>query len=362
MTEASILSGLYYNPESGAAYAGVDRLHGVAKRQIPNLSRKAVRDWLSSQITYTLHKQPRHSFQRRRIIVSRINEVWEADLVDLQMYAKQNRGFKYILVVIDVFSKQLHVRPLKNKTGATVVAAFKELFAVSQPESLRTDSGLEFKNQALAALLKAYSVQQTFARNPKTKACVAERVNRSLKERMFRHFTKNGTRNYIDVLQSLVNGYNQSYHRTIKTTPSKVTADVMSQVFENTYGYANEREMLRAQQKLKRKNVLAIGQLVRIKYHLNPMDKRYLPNWSDRLYKVTKVFHHDVTVYKVRGIGEPKDEVRRYYRQELQPIKDSVERVTILERDDSRGRVKVRWTSTPNVRPVWIPVSDLQDL
>ena len=121
-----ILRAIYFNPANSGAYDGADALH---RQVIGVLSKKQVTDWLSGQDTYTLHKPIRRKFNRRRVLVGRVDQQWQADLVDLQSIAKINDGYKYLLTCIDVLSKYAWVVPLKNKTGKSIIDAFETIFA-----------------------------------------------------------------------------------------------------------------------------------------------------------------------------------------------------------------------------------------
>ena len=123
------------------------------------------------------------------------------------------------------------MRPLKSKTAEDLVSALKVCFAKSTPEIFRSDQGKEFKNSRVKDLLADYGIRQQFALNPATKASVAERVNRSLKERMFRHFTKSGTWRYVEVLQEIVNGYNATVNRSTGQRPRDVTERLRLMLF-----------------------------------------------------------------------------------------------------------------------------------
>ena len=129
-----ILPPIYFNPENSGAYGGVNALH----RQVRGvLSKKQVKDWLSGQDTYTLHKPTRRKFSRRRVLIGRVDQQWQADLVDLQSISKINDGYKYLLTCIDVLSKYAWVVPLKNKTGKSIIDAFETIFAEGKPESYK---------------------------------------------------------------------------------------------------------------------------------------------------------------------------------------------------------------------------------
>ena len=75
-----------------------------------------------------LHKSVKRKFKRRRVLVNGKDKIWAADLVDMQAFSKFNRGVKYLLAVIDVFSKYNWLIPLKDKTGKSVASALEVIF------------------------------------------------------------------------------------------------------------------------------------------------------------------------------------------------------------------------------------------
>ena len=113
----------------------------------------------------------------------------EADLVDMSRLKKVNDGTTFILTVIDVFSKLAWCVPLKNKSAASMVAAFTQLLSNGAPNTLQTDKGTEFLNRSLQKLLKEHGVHHFATHNEETKASIVERFNRTLKTRMWRYFT-----------------------------------------------------------------------------------------------------------------------------------------------------------------------------
>lgn len=121
---------MYYNPSHLAGFSGSTTLIEAVKNKI--YEQKAVKGWLQSQDTYTLHKPVRKRFLRNKYIVYRINELWQCDLNDLRGISKYNNGYNYTLTVIDVFSKILYARVLKQKTPSEVIDAFKSIFKESQ--------------------------------------------------------------------------------------------------------------------------------------------------------------------------------------------------------------------------------------
>ena len=164
-------------------------------------------------------------------MLSNVMEVCESDLLDVQNISKFKGNYKYLLTVIDVFSKFLHVVPLKSKTGQTVTSAFQSIFNDKKcskphkqcPLTLRTDKGKEFLNKIFQDTLKHEGIQFQVCKNPDVKCSVVELVQRTLREKFHKHFTFKNSYRYIDVLQELVKAYNDTVHNTTGIAPSKVT-------------------------------------------------------------------------------------------------------------------------------------------
>ena len=160
-----------------------------------------------------LHKPVKRKFKRRTVLVNGINKIWAADLVDMQTFTKFNRGVKYLLAVIDVFSKYGWLIPLKDKTGKSVASALKTIFKERKSGKMWVDKGKEFYNKDVKDLITLYSTEN------EEKASVVERWIRTMKEKMFKHFSANSTNVYIDVLPDLVKEYSNTRHSSIKMTP-----------------------------------------------------------------------------------------------------------------------------------------------
>ena len=107
-----------------------------------NITLADVKKWLERQDVYTMNRMVRHKFDKGTIIANSLNEQWHADLAYFGQWASDNNDIQYLLINIDVFSRQLQVSPLKNKTGKHVVDAFSKL--ITLPKTLLTDGGSEF--------------------------------------------------------------------------------------------------------------------------------------------------------------------------------------------------------------------------
>ena len=130
----------YFNPESNGSFGGVERL-----RRVTGVNRAAVKKFLQTQDTYTLHKPVRRRFQRRRVITGGINQQHQIDLVDVQNFKKENDNISYLLTGIDIFSKYAYVIPLKNKSSETLLEVFKKIFPMNKKKSFIHPNG--FRNR-----------------------------------------------------------------------------------------------------------------------------------------------------------------------------------------------------------------------
>lgn len=146
-----LLKNIYYDIGHQDAFSTVDKLYKSVERKIP---RSEIKEWLSGELAYTLHKPRRVNFKRNPYLVNNINDQWQADLGDLSSLANSNDGYKMILVVIDTFSRFVRVRALTTKSSKEVLKAFKEIVdeAGEAPRQLLTDRGKEKYSRKLLLL------------------------------------------------------------------------------------------------------------------------------------------------------------------------------------------------------------------
>lgn len=295
----NILSELYHSLKSPVSYSSPYKLYKAARVRLPNLRLKDVKEWLMKDLTYTLHHPIRTHYNTRRVLVHEIDEQWQADLCDMQKLSKQNRGYKHLLVCIDILSKFAWVRPLKSKSGQDILNALSDIFSKGRkPKILQTDRGTEFLNAKVQKLLKDERVK-FFTSFSERKASVVERFNRTLKGLMFKYFTKHETRTYYDVLQELVDRYNNGYHRSIKTTPSKVNQNNELKIWMTLYSKKKKRKIST--------KLYNVGDHVRITLERGTFHKSYLEGWSEEIFIIPHRLPGNPVVYKVKDqANEPQ--------------------------------------------------------
>ena len=167
-------------------------------------------DW-SRQLADELHKPITRNFSKRTVISNWIDEIWAADLVEMQKFSKWNKGVKYLLMVIDVFSKYGWINPSKDNKTESVSEAFDEIFKSSKrkPKMLWTGKGSEFISKHFKEFLKREGIKLYHTENEK-KSSVVERWNKTMKNRMWKVFTVNNNTVYWDKLDKLVKYQNET--------------------------------------------------------------------------------------------------------------------------------------------------------
>ena len=191
-----------------------------------------------------LHKPKRKNYPRRRIIINHIDEIFAADLVEMQKFAKLNRGYRYLLTCIDIFSKYSWVIPLKDKKGITIKNALQKIFKERKPKFLWTDKGKEFYNKQVQDLLNENNIKLYSTNNSEIKSSVVERFNRTFKNMMYKKFTENNNTIFYNILDELVNNYNNKYHSTIKMTPIEGSKKINENKIKNIYNFEKTKNHL----------------------------------------------------------------------------------------------------------------------
>ena len=358
----TLLSNIYYNPSSPAGFSTADKLYQEAKLKNGSIKLKDVKDWLSGQLTYTLHKPLRRRFNRCKIISSKPNEQWQADLVDLQKFSKNNDGYKYLLTIIDIFSKYAFVVPIKSKSGKNIKDAFELVFKDRFPSKIQTDRGKEFVNSEFKKFLKSRNISLFHSNNNEIKCSIIERFNKTLKSKMFKYFTSKGITKYLDVLPKIVQAYNNTKHRTTKYKPVDVKFENKDEVFRNMYGFKNKRELLKY---IYNKQKYKIGDKVRIKYNLETFDRGYYPNWSDQIFTIVKINNKlNQCLYRLKDENENVLE-KRFYEKEIQKVKENlfrIEKIIKRRRLNGRSEAYVKWLNYPDSFNSWIDIKDIVKL
>ena len=185
------------------------------------------------QLADELYEPIIRKFKKRKIYSSFRDNIWGVDLADMQSLSKYNKGTKYLLCAIDLFSKYGRIVPIKDKKGISNVNGFQKIISKGRKlNKIWTDQGSEFYNNSFTDFLKINNIEMYSTYN-EGKYVAAERFIRTLKKK-FKHVTAISKNVYFDALDDIVNNYNNTAHRTIEMKPIEVTDDYYAEYNEDS--------------------------------------------------------------------------------------------------------------------------------
>jgi hypothetical protein len=234
----SYLNKRYYDPSFPSSFGGINSFYKSIKSNKIGISRKDVKEWLSSQEPYTLHRNLKRKFLRPKVIATYKYNMMDFDTGYYEKYGNSNDGYKYFLIGIDILSHFVNVIPLKSLKADEVTKAKKSILDINQPSIVRTDKGSEFVSSVMKRLLKDRSFKHITTTN-ETKANYAERAIKSLKTKISKYFSTEQTHRWIDQLNHFADNYNNSIHRSIKISPKDALTENDAKLFNIQYKYKN---------------------------------------------------------------------------------------------------------------------------
>lgn len=353
------LEKLYYNLSQPSAYAGAHKIIRAAKKN-KNYSNEKVIKWLEAQDAYTLHKQVYKKYPRRTYNVNNKDDVWECDLADFRNVQEYNNGFQYVLLCIDVLSKFVFAEPVRNKTAASISEGFKSILRRSNgrvPICFRSDRGKEFTAALFQSALREREITFRECKNDVKASCI-ERFIRTLKQLMYRYFTHQGTKRYIDVLQQIVDTYNATPHSATRLRPCDVD-------FHNAkLARLNIMKRHRPPHKSRK---YQIDDFVRISKIRSVFSKGYVGGWSNEIFKIVRISEsRDPVVYYLEDLdGEPIDTF--FYEEELCRVQKNLNTkhfgVEKILRTRGKGRKKqyfVKWKDFGSKFNCWVDAAEMK--
>ena len=275
----------------------------------------------SAKINDFLRKHELHSkfrrivktkFPRRQIIARYPYEIFMADLIEYPKFKVINKGFVYILLLIDCFTKQIFIAPMKKKDQNNSAMAFETILKTFDefPKNLVTDGGKEFFNSSVAKVFQNYGINHyKTPTKTKWKASMAERAIRTIKNRLQKYFSKTNKHIWIDVINQVVENYNATPHSSHGLPPQDVADENRDEVYKKLYPNQNLTTVC----KLKK------GDKVRILKEKTEFEKGYTQKWSDEIYKIRSVRQSGgVCWYKVEDhTGSELKGIWYYYQLNL---------------------------------------------
>ena len=285
----------------------------------------------NQQLAEELHEPIIRKFEKRKVYSTFKDNIWDADLADMQLLSKYNKGIRFLLCVIDIFSKYAWVVPLKDKKSISNVKAFQIILKQSnrKPNKIWVDKGSEFYNAYFKKWLRDNDLA-VYSTHNEEKSVFAERFIRTLKSNIYKYMTSISNV-YIDKLDDIVNEYNNTYHTTIKMKPIDVK--------DNTY--------ISTSKKFNYKNPkFKVGDRVRISIYKNIFAKGYIPNWSEEVFVIKKVKNTIPSTYVIDDLNG-EEIIGTFYEKELQKTNQEEFRIEkVIKRKGNK--IYVKWKGYNN--------------
>ena len=245
-------------------------------------------------------KPPRKNYPTNKIVYNSIDEIWSIDLADFSDYkTSNNKGFRYIFIVIDNFSKNLWAIPLKNKYSQTITNEFSNILTTSKrsPLKLESDRGAEFYNSIFQNFLETKNIQH-YSRFTDKGPSIAERVIQTVRNLLKKPVFEKGRADWLSELPSVVKQYNNTIHHSIKMTPNQASKNINEKLV-----FSNLRD-----DRVKRQPNFNLGQLVRTADIKKVFSKGDSTNYSYKLYTITEVIHDTIPSYRIDYLSERYNE------------------------------------------------------
>ena len=220
----------------------------------------------------------------------------------MQSLSKYNKGNQYLLCAIDLFSKYVWVVPIKDKKVTSIVNGFQKIISKGRkPNKIWVDQGSEFYNNYFKDVLKINNIEMYSTYN-EGKSIVAERFIRTLKNKIFKYMAAISKNVCFDVLDDIVDKYNNTNHRTVKMKPIDVTGDSYAKYNQNSN---------------KKDPKFKVGDHVKISKHKNIFAKVYAPNWSEEVFVVSKIKNIVHRTYVINDLNG-EEMAGSFYKKEMQ--------------------------------------------
>lgn len=303
-----------------------------------------------AKIADELHRPARKRFPTRKTELKNRHDLYQADLIEMGKFSRINKGFKYILMMINCFTKVAIAVPVKDKTAKSVANVLGPILKKHRMRHLQTDDGKEFFNAEVRKLLKQHNINHYSTYTDK-KSAIVERLNRTIKNKMYREFTAQGSYRWLEILPKIIREYNNSFHSSIGMPPNKVTAKNEKLVLTRLNSRVNVKSV-------SVKPKFKIGQRVRISKYKAVFDKKYLPNWTNEVFVIAKIQPTIPPTYILKD-HEGKEVLGGFYEQEM--AKTNYDNVYLVEKVLKRKKnlLYVKWKGFDASHNSWIQKKDL---
>ena len=304
-------------------------------------------------------------FSRRSFLVKKPGCMVCVDTAFMDKYTKSNRGIKYLIVFIDMYSRYLTVYPSKSIANFEMKNILNDFFSnnIHKYEKINTDSGVEFLSKFAKEIYNKFEVHHYCTYSKEIKSSIAERVIRTLKSKIHKYITHTNSEKYIDVLDEIVSSYNRSSHSgLLQRTPLNVHLMFNCNEILN---FTSEMFKYRVSKKRVPSRDYDAGEYVRLKSthaSQNIFRKGFHQRNTSEIFKIHSLnSSHIPTTYNIVDLDGEKI-LGVFYKQELVVVRPKSDfKIKILKKRKRKGKIEyfVNFIDHPNSSNQWIPSENL---
>lgn len=356
MAQKKLLRHTYYVEKN---MFGRDKLFNLLKNEPGHPTKEQIGSWLKNQQVHQLHVKQKKSTVLKPVVVKEPESLYEMDMIDMGEDADDEN--RYILTIVDVFSRFAYALACPDKSEETILKKFKQILKkIPKITRLQSDNGAEFVNKNFKTFLQTKNIQQilTVPGKPQSNGII-ERFNGTLKSLIQKDITATLDKNWSEKLQTYIDNYNNTYHETIKMSPMEAQLDT-----DNAFKNVEEKALKYTGRKYMD---IKVNDKVRVKIFKGKLDKHSKINWSHQIFEVEKVIQprkpYNSTKYKL------VDDDHSYTRNDLQlitkvikppkeirVIKDGeyeVEKIVEKKKIDGKMQYLVKWRGYSSKDNTW---------
>jgi transposase InsO family protein len=321
-------------------YPSVSTLLKILKENGIITSKSVVEKVIQAHSVYQLHKKKKVKYTSH-LTAFLENQIWQIDLLDMQKYAHANKGYKWILLLVDIFSRKAEAIPLKSKNTTDIIPAFNKLLAdVGIPHKIISDNGSEFISKQFVDIIHKHKILHELVEvGYHPSLGIIDRLSRTVKEKIEKHFTHTGTAKWIDFLPKIISSYNNTPHSGLaNVTPNRVKE------FGPLIRKLNVDKNIASDKKIQ---LIPKGQLVRVRLKKPMFTKGYKQEWSTSTFKVKEA--HGVNATLDNGDIVKINDLQ-FVTEVHVPTRENVQQQKIESKAKTIRKVKQEGLTTKDIR------------
>lgn len=344
------------NPGNDYAFSGISKIynHYAGSKKL-----KDIENEMAEIRTYTLHKEKKPIKHFNPFFVYSKHQMWQSDLVYLPNFVSENEQYKYLLCVLEVFSRKLFVKLMKSKDAKVTLESFSSIHSSIQhsPKILYVDMGGEYINRYFKKFCSDNGIKLVYTLND-TKAPHVERAQRTLQSILYKMMEERQTHRYIDLIDDAVAIYNNRVNRITGLSPNEAYLDENSEiVLQNLSKYYDKTVNLRKRPKYK------VGDLVRVSLKRKVFEKGYFPKFSEETFRIKKI-HTNLPQprYTVESYDGKETIKGTFYEREITKAVHQDFKIEKILKTRKRGRLTehfVKWLGYSDNHNSWVKDSDI---